>query len=1065
MDPFRDTPLHNLVKPSQNQPIFLAIFHEAKGGQQDRVINIGKTRSSLTYVGFLMRQLEIVLEDAKQVSPEIRGKLVAWIHYTRNTSALLNSARRLFSSWRPNKDIKNLQQLAKQIESQLRVVRSFSTVLKNRLKLQPSNLQASDLILQLEDTTMGLPTSFRLTLTGEEVTQKLHGFSIFVLGSVCVKRVCLDAINITVDDFIEDHCLAKRDPAVALYLKGVVTKSTPLGFGLSLPRGGALALTIQRESDTLAALLEAEVHFLGLRKRHNVTLDGDKISFEAEGRMFGRHEASLGVQAKIHSQDLTGLTYHVTGKLRQPSPVAAFLEDEIGSIIKSLAEKSQRKLQETLEAVTSGTKRKEEAEKLFVEKTQGLLKAKNTFQTKERNAKKYHLNYAVAKTEFNASLANFVHQGRGVCVFKSCNYTKVDVCVPKVCQKKVTTSYNVPICHKEKEAVEVHHVGRTTTWRYEMKKTYTRKHWRTCLRVLWFFTCYTKTVWESAPPVRVPVPVPWNFFVSRTQIVDKIKCRSSSVTDDAGFGQPEACCENDKVDVLDQKCVAFNIECTAKNTKLKTPMRSENLTLFESFQKMTRYGERANLAQLELNKARIQLEFALKQHALAKARFDQQKYAATSINITAVAARERLGLELGEEIKKHGVTRLVKVQSLGFEADVHSAEQTVLPFSISVQTLDGKQKTPKARLDFHQLEASVENAANNIVMNLYGDRNSRRKRRSTDQLAQFDGNTTVAGGTLGPCIFSKDSNIYFTEILDSLGEAVRSFNVLASEMEKGRKGLEDPYEVNSAAKATVSPTLGKALQQNSKSMGTAYDEIIQILRQEQMSSSAPSWEETLQDWRGFLEIFTAKKNFSDCSGTHDCIGFFFDELWEMYEVEDDTEALEIKSNLVSLEGLMSNLTSSNCSLAEAVTLISEIRTLLNKTKDDDILCGTEPEIRRSTPKEIIALIGEKFTLSCEVISKTRVKYLWWKNGEVLQTKPGNSSITFYDISPNDAGAYNCEASNKRGKTVSNVTIVRVHSRPSMTAEPQDVTTKDTSTEMAFFVCNATGTPEPTVQWY
>ena len=1039
----------------------------------------------------MMRQLESVLEDAKPVLPELHEKLTAWIHYTKNTTGLLNNARTDFSPWAPNQDTKKLIQLATQIDSQLRFVRSFSIVLKSRLELQASNRRVSFLILQLQDIIMGLPKSFRLTLTGNEVTQQLHGFSLFVLGTVCIKRVCLHDLHVSVRDFIEDGCTSKREPAVALYLKGVATKSTPLGFGLTIRKGNALFTTISRESGSVAAFIEAEVDLLALKQLLNVTLNGHEISFKTEGLIFNQHMASLDVHAKTDSAQLEGLVYYVTGKMNDSSQLSILLVDQIGNLIQSIAEKSQKKLQDTLEALQAGKKRREKAKDVFQEKKEALVRAREKFRIKDDAKMDKYMEYAIAKDGFNATLRNpRVHELSSICVFRRCGHNTVTICAQNWCQEKITMSYTVPKCQPKTVNVTEHQVEQRYKSIFYMEPTFTTRHSSSCntgtqvfvgalvvgalapslglivaipLGVTigkLFSACDKRTRVEDGPPIKVEYQTEEVDVQVKTKEVKTFEC-SSKETLTHTFEQPEPCCNDQTVDILDADCVTFNEKCAENNTRVETSLRTQNITLATKFKHMMECGENASLAQIELNKARVERDFAEKQYELARARFDQQKYAEASINITTVRGRERLGLQLGEEIRKHGGSKLVKVQNLGFEADVYSAKQNILPFNISVLTLDGEEKVVKARIDFGHLESSVDKAAKTIVRSLYGDGGAKRKRRSTIWPEQYNVDESMAERYQDHCMISKAANFYFSEIVDSLSLAIRSFETLASQMEERRRSLDDPHNGDNITLNI--PTPGAPLQQFSETVRSAFADIIQLLRQEQMPSNVPSWEETLQDWRGFLEIFTAKKNFSDCSGTHDCINFFFDELWEMYQNEDDTEALEIRSNLQSLQDRLGNLTTMNLSLTEAASVKSNILILLKKTNDDNILCGRKPEIR-SSPQEITVLIERTLNFSCEAFSKTRMQYLWRKNGDVIAME-SERSITLNNIGFEDAGAYSCEATNNRGKAVSNVTIVRVHSRPSITAEPQDSTTKDTSEEMAFFVCNATGTPEPNFKWY
>ena len=95
------------------------------------------------------------------------------------------------------------------------------------------------------------------------------------------------------------------------------------------------------------------------------------------------------------------------------------------------------------------------------------------------------------------------------------------------------------------------------------------------------------------------------------------------------------------------------------------------------------------------------------------------------------------------------------------------------------------------------------------------------------------------------------------------------------------------------------------LQQTS--LRSVCEDVLQLVRKVQMDSNASSWKDTLEDWKGFLEILSEKKQFLDCSGTEDCISYFFDQLWDLYEFEDDVEALKIKKLLPDLQHEMNEL--------------------------------------------------------------------------------------------------------------------------------------------------------------
>ena len=58
----------------------------------------------------------------------------------------------------------------------------------------------------------------------------------------------------------------------------------------------------------------------------------------------------------------------------------------------------------------------------------------------------------------------------------------------------------------------------------------------------------------------------------------------------------------------------------------------------------------------------------------------------------------------------------------------------------------------------------------------------------------------------------------------------------------------------------------------------------------------------------FLEIFTSKNGFQECSGTDDCIDYLFEGAKEFYEFEDSARAQEIKAFLPHLREVIKSLT-------------------------------------------------------------------------------------------------------------------------------------------------------------
>ena len=248
---------------------------------------------------------------------------------------------------------------------------------------------------------------------------------------------------------------------------------------------------------------------------------------------------------------------------------------------------------------------------------------------------------------------------------------------------------------------------------------------------------------------------------------------------------------------------------------------------------------------------------------------------------------------------------------------------------------------------------------------------------------------------------------------------------------------------------------------------TGFLEVIQVLKDENikmMNDSSQSWNDTFEAWRAFLEVYTLEKGFEECSGTQDCIIYFFDGAKEFYEFENSRRALEIKDALPQLQNVIQSLTTKALSMEEAEQILVHADHLLNKTLDDSVLCGGSPSITWSSQGDVIIFPGESLSLNCSAKAEESLTYAWRRNGKII-SKSTYGGFSLDAVTKDNEGAYVCEVSNNKGSTLSNVTIVKIHSKPVITEHPQPQRVVFRSQIPVTFKCNATAEPSPTFQWF
>ena len=369
------------------------------------------------------------------------------------------------------------------------------------------------------------------------------------------------------------------------------------------------------------------------------------------------------------------------------------------------------------------------------------------------------------------------------------------------------------------------------------------------------------------------------------------------------------------------------------------------------------------------------------------------------------------------------------------------------------------------------MQRSISSASKNIIVDLFGGKHARKKRSAAEDSG---GSTHSVHSSFMDypyaCLFVNNTNLYFSYMFKSLHTLISSVKGLNQDL---TFGIHDLERLSQTMNATGSFSNASKTANNygkeylNSSFVTGFLEVIQVLKDENinlMNGSSQSWNDTFEAWRAFLEVYTLEKGFEECSGTQDCIKYFFEGAKEFYEFESSRRALEIKDALPRLEIVIQSLTTKALSMEEAEQALILADHLLNKTLDDSVLCGGSPSITSSSQGEVIIFPGDSLSLNCSAKTEEILTYTWRRNGNTV-SKSTFGALSIDAVTKDDEGAYVCEVSNNKGNTLSNVTIVRIHSKPVITEHPQPHRVVFRSQIPVTFKCNATAEPLPTFQWF
>ena len=565
------------------------------------------------------------------------------------------------------------------------------------------------------------------------------------------------------------------------------------------------------------------------------------------------------------------------------------------------------------------------------------------------------------------------------------------------------------------------------------------------------------------------------------KMIKEIECSGQEEkTKPGGFGPPYPCCKRYgcQTKVIDPLCVKQNEECLISMTELKFTLDTLNETFQYAFLNLKESVDKVKKATAVYEKARIRHEVALNELHKAKSYTELSLFTVEIANASMIHVRRVVdfGLKISQAINATNSysNKTVDVGDLRFPLTTVSEDTKKILFQCNVSSANIQSTLVSFVVDFDQVERSINFASKTILNELF----SGKKRVASEEQSHFENSTNVNALHISftdyphACQFANSTHLFLISILRPLENLISAAKGLDEELSSAFKDLErlthTVYGSSSLSNSSINSNISTSSSRSpNSSFVSDYLEMIELLKTESTqvrNDSSQSWNKTIEAWRAFLEVFTHKSGFQECSGAMDCIEYSFQGLREFYEFESSSQAITIKNALPKLKDMIMALTYKALTMPETENTLQQAVLLLNETRDDSVLCGGTPYITSSPQKEIIVLNGESLSLRCTAESDAEIKYAWMRNDKLVDESLDG---TFYvrAISKQHEGAYVCVASNNKGSSSSNVTIIKVHNKPSITLHPQPQRVIVDDEMPATFICNATGQPAPTLQWF
>ena len=1115
---FSASPLAYFIRPDGGLK-YLQIYHSVTGSHVDSAQD---NKNNLRSVEWQAQEIKRTLLAVGRTVPQLQSNTKRWEAVTDEMLADVTKARHLLFS---ASDWLRLRVLVKQLDDDIDTISRAFDLLIAKLQFYRNQTTINSFIDRFIKLRADLPKAISLSFSKSVIQQNFIGLRFLLTAQICHKELCFANIDSSIWSLHSNDCHTNPSRQEAgLRVEGTALDTISLGSLITLPAGGTLKMFLSRDRDLVSTTFEGVVHLLGMKKNAMVKITGSELSFFISGDMFGEFDALLNVTAQIDNVvDWDSIVFRVEGKMNRSSHLHSLLEKMIKNETTMAARDATQRLAYSRSAYVDAKRKSDFVKDVLKSKQSVVDKLKVWKEKAAEELRLARLKYHLAKLQFNRTFYFLENVQDYICEILEFNYTCLNGCVtPDLCQDPINITYLQRQCNTVDKPITINVMQKEIEKRSFTVPTYKTVYTGNCRSGISIKTVFEYalkgaqigrmigTVLEGGGAVgfvvggviggivgafkksifgcsntyeKVPAEpqiIEYDHKIYKVksveQIIKEVKCNGHTVTaKPGGYGPPYQCCKQYgcETKVMDPKCILDNEKCLLSMTELKFMPDALNQTLQSEFLSLRSSVERVRKATFSFEKARVLHKNAVSQLKQIEAHVKQKLSIVEITNASMMHTRRIVdfGLKIAQAMNSSDNGKVVDVDDLHFSLSVVSGDAKQIAVQSNASTLSGKQVPVRFLLNFDQMQRSVCSASKNIIVDLFGGKHARKKRSPAEN---SEGSTHSVDSSFMDypyaCLFVNNTNLYFSYMFKSLHTLISSVKGLNQDLTIGIHELEHLSQTmnTTGSFSNASKTAnnyGKEYLNSSFVIG--FLEVIQVLKDENinlMNGSSQSWNDTFEAWRAFLEVYTLEKGFEECSGTQDCIKYFFEGAREFYEFESSRRALEIKDALPRLEIVIQLLTTKALSMEEAEQALILADHLLNKTLDESVLCGGSPSITSSSQGEVIIFPGESLSLNCSVKTEEILTYTWRRNDKTI-SKSTFGAFSIDAVTKDDEGAYVCEVSNNKGSTLSNVTIVRIHSKPMITEHPQPHRVVFRSQIPVTFKCNATAEPSPTFQWF
>ena len=1068
---FVNSPLSAIIRTNRNQPVQIFIYHQISGGKQTVLSTNRELARFLGTSRLALTEFLQITKEIKSATSEIHVRVQESTTLARQFLDVLQKARKIMYVTKTVFVIRQLKHRVREIMKKVKDVKENIADLISNLKFEGEKLGNTkhSLIFRLEEVLAMLPKSMPLFIKQSPVRQSLRGIKIKQFGKICIKQLCFKNINMTVElsssggsfsQNLPPH-LSVKEPSVVV--SGHATTPLKLGHLLSLSPRSKVSLWIDRKMKSMDVRFESRINIFGFSKEVVGELKGKTLVIETEVFLLEKFPTSLQILAHIGNSEWTSLMYHAIGKMNKTSKFVSLLESQINNYTKDIVQKAQRRVENVKKALKSAQERKKTIVELVDKQDNMLRHLEKVKRMKEKELNYTRLELTKTKMHFDARLSateQLIDQEW--LKIKQCPYVPLSIGLPQMCEnERIIKEQKCRVIKKELDVEELKEFKYKTFYLVPNNgPTVCRGN---CYTRSWlakaFFGC-SRTCWKvPGVPIRVYYYNSVTRLVTIKKTIKLFDCSVHNTILPEGYGIPYKCfVRGSNVRVVDSTCLRQNAKSLRKIETYGRNHTIENIAKFDRYDKMRQQTKRVGELQLQLSRLRVKHRIASNEQRLLKARLRQSLSSEEAFDIDKVKSQEKRALKLGMKLMEiHSKHKYVSIEAINFSLAVSKKVKHPTFATVFLKTVEGSKSLHDVPMDFNNEHFLLHSAKHITDLLLKHKKDTSRRRRhikqenntiSEKEIQQLD--QIVAFSKW--CAFSRNANLFMGDIVDSLEFAI-------SESEKFFKDIAR----NSNSNGRGIEVEGKKQNAMNGSLLRNFADMLEAFKGWE-AEPAQHWENTLISWRNFVDVLPKLRKLPDCVGARDCVEVILEKLINLYESVDDPYSLSIEQSIPALKENINRLLFYNLTMNDARGIVVRVKSLLTRSNDTVILCGSRPQLERTTQQNLTVLQGEQRTILCEAESGSRVHYTWYRNGKIIQGAM-NSTLTIFKASSTSAGAYQCRVSNHIGSVWSNYTLITVESKPIITQHPSNKTLFFGSGEPLYIVCNGTGQPKPLFRWF